>query len=141
VRALAVLGLAATLAILVGTAGAGISETIRLAPRGASGVSGTATVSSPGDRAAARVVVHVRGLRAGAAVRVVLDAGSCTRPGASVTKVLSARAGAAGTLTAAGRVRYRGAPVTFSAIADGAHAFSVVAGGRVVACGVLPGIS
>jgi hypothetical protein len=43
-------------------------------------------------------------------------------------------------LVASGRVRYRGTPVTFATIADGAHAISVVTGGKLVARGIVPGI-
>lgn len=132
--------LAVLAAVVASTASAGIAETIRLTPRNASGVTGTATVSSPGDRAAAAVTVRVRGLAPNAPVRVVLNAIEKGRVGASVAVILSGRATARGVLTASGRVRYRGEPVTFASIADGAHAVSVVAGGRVVARGVVPGI-
>jgi hypothetical protein len=128
--------LAAAAALAVPAASAGIAETIRLAPTGGSGVSGTATVSSPGDRAAAAVWVKIRGLEPGASVRILLNAVN----GTSVVRILSARAGKTGTVAASGRIRYRGEPVTFASIADGAHAVSVVAGGRLVARGVIPGI-
>lgn len=127
---------AVLLAVAVPAATAGIAETIKLAPQGGSGVAGTATVSSPGDRAAAAVSVRLRGLEPGASVRVVLNAVK----GASIVRILSARAGKTGTVVASGRVRYRGEPVTFASIADGAHAVSVVAGDRLVARGVIPGI-
>ena len=138
-RFLAALAVVAAVAV-VPVASAGIAETIRLAPKGGSGVTGKATVVSPGDRAAAAVTIRVRGLAPKAPVRVVLNAIERGRVGASIAVILSARADARGALTASGRVRYRGQPVTFATIADGAHAISVIAGGRVVARGVVPGI-
>lgn len=86
------------------------------------------------------MTVKVRRLAPNAPVRVVLNAIERGRVSASITLILSSRADARGALTASGRVRYRGAPVTFASIADGAHAISVIAGGRVVARGIVPGI-
>ena len=132
---------AALLGIVPVAAAAGPAETIRLAPQAASGVSGKLTLSSPGDRAAAKVSVRVRGLKPGAQAVLVVNGGNCKRRGASVARVLTARADVNGIVTASGRVRYRGVePVPFSTLADGAHAFSILAGARVVACGVVPGI-
>ena len=131
---------AAALVTGASVATAGIAETIKLAPRGGSGVSGTATVGSPGDRAAASVSVRLKGLKPGTLVRIQLNVVDGKNTSASTALILSARADAKGALTASGRVRYRGAPVTFASIADGSHAVSAVAGGRVVARGVIPGI-
>lgn len=132
---------AALAAILVAsTAQAGISEGVVLRPLGSSGVTGKVIVSSPDDRAAAAVGVTVRGLRPGASARLVLNAIEQGKVGASTVVVASGRANAKGVLVAKGRVVYRGEPVTFSSIADGAHAFTVVAGGKAVARGVLPGM-
>ncbi len=132
---------AALAAILVAsTAQAGISEGVVLRPLGSSGVTGKAIVSSPGDRAAAAVSITVRGLRPGAQARLVLNAIERGKVGASTVVVASGRANAKGVLVAKGRILYRGEPVTFSSIADGAHAFTVVAGGKSVARGVLPGM-
>jgi len=136
----------ATLAVVVGGAFAaspvvaGIAETIKLTPRNASGVTGTATVSSRGDDAAAGVRVKVRGLKPHAFVRIQLNAVDGTNTSASTALILTARADANGTLAGSSRVRYRGAPVTFATIADGSHAISVVTGGRLVARGIVPGI-
>jgi hypothetical protein len=137
------LRLAAVAAALVtgaSVASAGIAESIKLTPRGGSGVSGAATVASPGDAAAARVTVRVKGLHPGAIVRIQLNVVEGKNTSASTALILAARADARGALAASGRVRYRGTPVTFASIADGAHAVSVVSGGRVVARGVIPGI-
>ena len=131
---------AAALVVGVSVAAAGIAETIKLTPRVGSGVSGTATVASPGDTAAARVSVKVRGLTPGAFVRVQLNVVDGKNTSASTALILTSRADAGGRLVASGRVRYRGLPVTFASIADGAHAVSVVTAGRVVARGVIPGI-
>lgn len=131
----------AAVALAASAAASGPAETIRLGPKNASGVSGTATISSPGDEAAAKVAVRVKGLKPGATARVMLTAGSCKRPGASTTRILAARADARGAFAASGRVFFRGGPVTFATIADGFHAILVVADGRVVACGVVPGMN
>ena len=133
--------IAALLALAVPVASAEIAETIRLAPKGGSGVAGTAIVSSPGDRAAAAVSVKLRGLKPGASVRITLNVVIGKQTGASTTVILSARANDRGALAASGRVRYRGEPVTFASIADGAHALSALTGGKVVARGVIPGMS
>ena len=130
--------LAAFLAIAAPIATAGIAETIRLAPRGGSAVSGTATASSLGDRAAAAISVKLRGLKPGAGVRIMLNVVVGKETGASTTLIVSAQANDRGALAASGRVRYRGEPVTFASIADGDHAISVVTGGKVVARGVIP---
>jgi hypothetical protein len=133
--------LAAILVLSVSVAAAaGIAETIKLSPRGGSGVSGTATVASPGDTAAARVSVRVKGLKPGAYVRVQLNVVEGKNTSASTALILVGRADAKGAFVASGRVRYRGLPVTFASIADGAHAVSIVTGGRVVARGIVPGI-
>jgi hypothetical protein len=133
-------GLTAVLVLGISVAAAGIAETIKLTPRGGSGVTGTATASSPGDTAAARIAVRVKGLKPGALVRVQLNVVEGKNTSASTALILSARADAKGSLVASGRVRYRGTPVTFASIADGAHAVSVLSGGRVVARGIIPGI-
>jgi hypothetical protein len=133
-------GVLAALTIGVSAAAAGIAETIKLTPRGGSGVSGTATVSSPSDNAAARVSVRLNGLKPGALVRLQLNVVEGKNTSASTALILSARANAKGTFVASGAVRYRGAPVTFASIADGAHAVSALAGGKVVARGIIPGM-
>jgi hypothetical protein len=132
--------LATLLVLAVPAASAGIAETIKLAPKGGSAVSGTATVASPGDRAAAAVSVKLRGLKPRAAVRITLNVVIGKETSASTTLILSARANERGALAASGRVRYRGEPVTFASIADGSHAISVVTGGKLVARGVIPGM-
>ena len=117
-----------------------VAETVKLSPRNSSGVTGTATVTSPGDTAAAAVRVKVRGLKPGAIVRIQLNVVERGNTSASTALILSARADARGILAASGRVRYRGEAVTFATIADGAHAISVVSGGKVVARGIVPGM-
>jgi hypothetical protein len=61
-------------AVAAATAAAGIAETIKLTPRNGSGVTGTATLSSPGDAAAAAVVKFRGGLKPYAFVRIQLNA-------------------------------------------------------------------
>lgn len=131
----------AVLALAAPALAADIAETIRLAPKAGSGVSGTATVSSPGDRAAAAVKVRLKGLKPGTLVRIQLNAVEGKNTSASTVLIVAARADRTGALVASGRVRYRGTPVTFASIADGAHAVSALAGGKVVARGVIPGMS
>lgn len=139
-HALVTLAALALVSLAAVPVGAEIGETIKLTPRNASGVSGTATVSSPGDAAAAAVRVRVRNLEPRSFVRIQLNAVEGKRTGASVVVVLSGRADAQGRFAGSGRVRYRGAPVTFATIADGAHALSVVGGGKLLARGVVPGM-
>jgi hypothetical protein len=136
----AISAVAILVTVVVSAAGAGIAETIKLTPRNGSGVTGTATVSSPGDAAAAAVRVKVRGLKPRAFVRIQLNAVEGKNTSASTVLILSARADDKGRLVASGRIRYRGEPVTFATIADGAHAISVLNGGKVVARGIVPGI-
>jgi hypothetical protein len=139
----AILRLAAVVAVLalgVSVATAGIAEGFKLTPRGGSGVSGTGVAASPGDNAAARISVKVKGLKPGAVARVQLNVVVGRNTSASTVLIVTGRADAAGKLVASGRVLYRGTPVTFASIADGAHAVSIVSGGRVVARGVIPGI-
>ncbi len=136
----ALAALVAVGAVAASVAVAGIAETIKLSPRGGSGVSGTATVASPGDAAAASVRVKVRGLKPRALARIQLNVVEGTNTSASTVLIASRRADARGVLVASGRVFYRGRPVTFATIADGAHAVSVLTGGKVVARGIVPGI-
>ena len=139
-RALLILAHVIAAAIVASPAAGGVAETVKLAPRNGSGVTGTATIASPGDTASAAVHVKVRGLKPGALIRIQLNVVERANTSASTALILSARADARGVLVASGRVRYRGQPVTFATIADGAHAISVVSGGKVVARGILPGM-
>jgi hypothetical protein len=139
-RTFSLAALVAVFLLGVSVAAAGIAETIKLTPRGGSAVSGTATVASPGDTAAARVSVRLKGLKPGALVRVQLNVVEEKNTSASTALILVARANTGGAVVASGRVLYRGQPVTFASIADGAHAVSVVTAGRVVARGVIPGM-
>ena len=127
-------------AIVASPAVGGVAETVKLSQRNSSGVTGTATVASPGDTAAAAVRVKVRGLAPAAIARIQLNVVERGNTSASTVLIVSARADARGVLVASGRVRYRGEPVTFATIADGAHAMSVLSGGKVVARGIVPGM-
>ena len=140
-RALLIVAHAIAAAIVAAPAVGGVAETIKLSPRNGSGVTGTATVASPGDAAAAAVRVKVRGLKPGAIARIQLNVVDRGNTSASTTLIRSARADARGVLVTSGSVRYRGEPVTFATIADGAHAISVVSGGKVVARGIVPGMN
>ena len=139
-RALATLILLVVTAFMASSVSAGVAETIKLKPTNAAGVKGTATVTSPGDAAAAAVRVEVRGLKPHAPVRIQLNVVEGKHTSASTVLILAARADANGTLTGSGRVHYRGEPVTFATIADGAHAISVLSSGKLVARGIVPGM-
>lgn len=102
---------------------------------------GDAVVASTGDTTAARVTVTLRRLKPGASVSILLRAGTCKQPSASLTRVLAGTADAAGSLRKSARVVFRGEPVPFSTIADGLHTLSVVVNGRTAACTSVPGMS
>ena len=140
-RALLIVASVIAAASVASPAVGGVAETIKLSPRNGSGVTGTATIASPGDASAAAVRVKVRGLKPRVGVRIQLNVVDRGNTSASTTLIASARADARGVLTSSGRVRFRGGPVTFATIADGMHAISVVSGGKVVARGIVPGMN
>jgi hypothetical protein len=103
--------------------------------RGAT-ATGTAIVHASGSGTA--VTLDLRGLPPRRRVVALLHAGTCTRPSASVAEILTATAGASGRLLARGRIRFHGAPVSFSTVTDGPHEITIVSGASVVACGAIP---
>jgi hypothetical protein len=115
------------------------TETIRLQARLGSTVTGSATVGA--SRPGTRVLLDLHGLASGSGVRVLLHAGTCARFGASFAAIATTTANANGAVRTRGHVRFHGMPVDYSTIADGAHVITVVSGSRVVACGVIPGMS
>jgi hypothetical protein len=130
---------AAALVVAAGAAAVNPIEGVRLKAVAKSGVTGQANATARG--AGTYVVFTVRGLGPNAKVRAVMNAGNCKQPGASAASVGSAKADARGLAKWSASVLYRNAPVAWVSIADGAHLFQIVAGGRVVACGVIPGMS
>lgn len=114
-------------------------EAVKLQPVGGSKVTGRATYQAKG--AGTVVTVHLTGLGARTTFRAHLNAGTCEAPSASTTAIATGRADAKGTARATGAVRFRGEPLPISVVADGEHLVSVVAGGKMVACAVLPGLS
>jgi hypothetical protein len=132
------IALAAVLAagLLAGSAAAGGPAKARLQPAGSSRVAGTATLTARG--AGTTVALALRGLRPRASFHALLHAGTCARSGASFALVAAAKADATGTVRSSGSVLFHAQPVGIRTIADGGHVIAVVAGGRVVACGVVP---
>lgn len=142
----AVAAVAAALAAATALAGAGAAaadtiptERVLLRPLAQSGVSGSAVVGARGE--GTRVVLALRGLEAGAKVRALLLAGTCRKPSASFAEIAAGKATAAGRYAVTGSVRYRGEPVGITTTMDGGHLVMIVAGGKQVACGVIPGMS
>jgi Cu/Zn superoxide dismutase len=134
--------LVAILVVALATAGAALAvnptETVPLKAAG-SPVRGTVTAGAAGK--GTRVVFKLRGLPANAAVRAVFQAGTCARPSASFAAAGSALADAKGVASWTGTIRFHGTPVSWKTAADGGHLIAVVVGGKVVACGVIPGMS
>ncbi len=115
------------------------TETIRLHSQPGSTVAGSATVGASG--AGTLVILDVHGLPPSSGVRALLHAGTCTHFGASFAAIVIATANAEGAVHTRGHVLFHGLPVDDSTIADGGHVITVVSGSRVVACGVIPGMS
>jgi hypothetical protein len=114
------------------------TEGVRLSAVGGSKVTGLATAGALGK--GTHVVFVVRGLRPGAKVRAAMQAGTCRKPSASFATAGGASADAKGVARWSAAVLFRGQPVAWSTIADGAHHFSIV-GASALACGVVPGMS
>ena len=131
---LAAAGMAASAALA-----AAPTETIRLHSRPGSTVAGSATVGSSG--AGTLVLLDLHGLAPGSGVRSLLHAGTCAHFGASFAAIVTATANAKGAVRTRGHVSFHGMPVDYSTIADGGHVITVVSRSRVVACGVIPGMS
>jgi hypothetical protein len=131
--AVAVFAVAATAAFAINP-----TEGVKLSADAGSTVSGLATAGRRGK--GTHVVFVVRGLQPGAKVRGVMQAGTCAKPSASFATAGSATADAKGVARWSAGVLFRGEPVAWSTISDGAHHFSVV-GVRRLACGVVPGMS
>jgi hypothetical protein len=109
-----------------------------LEPVSSSGVSGTARLTAAG--AATDVTLDVRGLEPGADALAFLRAGSCDLPSASFAALPDLKADATGRATATGPVLYQGREkVALSTLADGEHIIAIQSGGRMLACGVIPG--
>jgi hypothetical protein len=138
-RATAVLAVA-FVAIAVASAAFAVNPTegVKLSAVGGSKVTGLATAGQRGK--GTHVVFVVRGLEPGAKVRAVMHAGRCAKPGASFATAGTATADAKGVARWSAGVLFRGEPVAWSTISDGAHHFSIV-GARRLACGVVPGMS
>jgi hypothetical protein len=134
--------LTAILVVALATAGAALAvnptETVLLKAAG-SPVKGTVTAGAAGK--GTRVAFKLRGLSANATVRAVFQAGTCARPSASFAAAGAAVADAKGLASWTGTIRFHSAPVSWKTAADGGHLIAVVVGAKVVACGVIPGMS
>ena len=115
------------------------TETNRLHARPGSTVTGSATVGASGR--GTLVLLDLHGLASASGVRALLHAGTCAHFGASFAAIVTATANAQGAVHSRGHVRFHGLPVDYSTIADGSHVITIVSGSRVVACGVIPGMS
>jgi hypothetical protein len=115
------------------------TETIRLHPQHGAMVTGSATIGASG--AGTAVSLDLRGLTPGSSVRALLHAGTCAHFGAIFAGITTATANATGLIHARGRILFLEMSVDYGAIADGAHVITIVSGSRVVACGVIPGMS
>ena len=86
-----------------------------------------------------RAQIRLSGLMPKASARAILQAGTCTKSGASFALVARLRADASGKANATGAVLFHGSvEVPLRTIADGAHVIRVLAGDRVLACGTIP---
>ena len=128
----AVFAAAATLAVAP-------TEGVPLTALGGSGVTGKATAGA--QLAGTRVVFRVRGISPNAAVRAIFQAGTCAKRSASFAAVGSVHADAGGQAKWSARVLFHGTPVSWQTAADGGHVLVVIAAGKAVACGVIPGMS
>lgn len=127
IRRLLPIALAAAAFVPAASAGHAPYESVTLTPLPGSQAGGRITYHAQGGGTSATVrLAHVP---AGAAVRVLLHAGSCRRHGASFA------------LVRAGRISFHGTPVPIGTVADGHHVFTVVVSGREAACAAIPGMS
>ena len=109
---------------------------VSLRQRGGSGVTGSAVVAAKSD--GTRVTLTLYGLAPKSAVRALLNAGTCAKPSASFTLIVSAKATAAGGVSSAAQLALGGKQVSFFDVADGEHVIRITAGSQVVACGAVP---
>lgn len=136
------LALAATVAAgaLAGPAAAfEPSETIVLAPAPGAKAKGTATVKAAGNGTS--VKLDLKGLTPRAKVVALFTSGTCRTPSASFGTIARGTATAKGAFAANGKVLFRNEPVSFTVAGDGTHLVVILAGGKPVACGVIPGMS
>jgi hypothetical protein len=127
------------LALAAGAAAANPIEGVILKPVATSGVTGKADAGARGVGTFVRF--KVRGLAPNATVRALMQAGTCKKYGASFATAGAATANANGVASWSAKVLFRTEPVSWDVIADGAHIFRIVGGGRTLACGVVPGMS
>jgi hypothetical protein len=122
----------------VGVVG-GPTEAVLLKPGGGSTIRGR--IEYLGQAHGTVVRVHLVGAPAGTDLRLLLQAGTCARHGASFAPAATGRTSAGGTFSTQSRIRFHGSDVPVETIADGAHVFVLVVGARQAACAVVPGIS
>lgn len=115
------------------------SETVALAPAAGSKAKGTAMVMAAGNGTS--VMLDLTGLAPKTKVVALFKAGTCARQSASFGTIAQGAADAKGAFKASGKVLYRNAPVSFTVAGDGGHLVVILAGGKMAACGVIPGMS
>jgi hypothetical protein len=130
---------AAALVLAGGAVAVNPIEGVTLKAVAKSGVTGKADAGARGLGTFVRF--RVRGLAPNARVRAFMQAGNCKKHGASFATAGSATADANGVATWSASVLFRTEDVPWDVVADGAHIFRIVGGGRTVACGVVPGMS
>jgi LPXTG-motif cell wall-anchored protein len=128
--------IALALLLLPGMSIAQEAVTVQIDPVGASGVSGTATLTAAG--AGTAVALDVKGLAPGADARAAMHANTCAMPSASFAALPALKADATGRATATGAVLFHGTEaVALATMADGEHVIFIRAE-QAVACGVIP---
>jgi hypothetical protein len=114
------------------------TATIQLHALPGSTAMGSATVGASGK--GTPVLLDPHGVAPGSSVRAHAF-GNCTHFGASFGGIATARANSQRAVRTRRRALFHGMPVDYSTIADGGHVITVVSRSRVVACGVIPGMS
>lgn len=139
-RAGAALAVVAAAAALAGQALAFDPATsASIAPLPGQKAKGNASVTAAGSGTS--IGVQLTGLAPKAAVSVLFKSGTCKKQSASFAGVAQGAADAKGAFSGGGPLTFRGGPLGFNSVADGKHVLVVVAAGKQVACGVIPGMS
>lgn len=132
--ALALLGVA--LAGCVNERSFGRSVRVHLHSTNRSHVRGDVVLSATDG--STRATMTASGLAPSSTAHVVLNAGTCSAPGASIDDVARLKANRDGSAFRSGLIRFRGTEnVTLASIADGEHVMRILAPDEV-ACGVVP---
>ena len=101
------------------------------------GSRGYGTVTLYQSRSSAAALVDVRELPPGAAVRILVQAGTCAATSASFAALQPLVADRRGRVAGRSIVRFRNARVSLATLVAGPHAVSVVVDGKRALCGEL----